>query len=202
LKRQFSIELIDKIRKPDTGNRFVNGLLEVLSVILYPFIIVGGLLVMVFALLLSIYQRLTTTKSNRQADKFVNLQDKAMEKPWEILTETNKIKLYQQYCGEIRFGPIYLKLKSSPTIETLSGKIFGTWFFCYQNGIFLQQWNSTDKANSNLIFVDTDTFDTKIIRENIPSVLWNIVETGNNALNLICDTGREILTFNIDIKEC
>lgn len=201
MTKQFNIELIDKITKPDTGNGFVNGLLKVLSIILYPLLILGGLLFMLFAILLSIFQRLTSTKVQRQADKSADLKDKSIEKQWTILTETNRVKLYQHYGGEIRFGPVYLKLKSNPHIATLTGKLFGDWFFLYQNGIFLQQWNSTDNANTNLIFVDTDNLEVKVIRKNIPSVLWKIVETENKTLELICDTGKEMLTFKIDTTE-
>ena len=201
MNKQFNIELINKIRKPDTGNGFVNGLLKVLSIILYPLLILGGLLFMLFAILLSIFQRLTLSNTQSQADKSTDLKNIDIENHWTILTETNRVKLYQQYVGEIRYGPVYLKLKSNPHITTLTNKLFGDWFFRYQNGIFLQQWNSTDNANTNLIFVDTDNLEVKVIRKNIPSVLWEIVKTDNKTLELICDTGKEILSFKIDTTE-
>jgi len=201
LNKQFNIELIDKIRKPDTGNGFINGLLKVLSIILYPLLIMGGMLFMLFTILLSIFQRLTSTKEQRQADKVADLKDKSAEKQWTILIESNRVKLYQQYSGEIRFGPVYLILKSNPHISTLTGKLFGDWFFRYQNGIFLQEWNSTYNPNTNLLFVDTDNLETKVITKNIPSVLWKIVETENKTLELICDTGKEILTYEINTTD-
>src|SRR5690606_23614753 len=129
------------------------------------------------------------------SDKSGDLIEISIEKQWTTLTETNRLKLYQQYAGEIRFGPVYLKLKSNPHIATLERKLFGDWFFCYQSGIFLQQWNSTDNANTNLIFIDTDNLEVKVIIKNIPSVLWKIVETENKTLELICDIGKKILTF-------
>ena len=201
MNKQFNIELIDKIRKPDTGNGFINGLLKVLSIILYPLLIMGGMLFMLFTILLSIFQRLTSTKEQRQADKVADLKDKSAEKQWTILIESNRVKLYQQYSGEIRFGPVYLILKSNPHISTLTGKLFGDWFFRYQNGIFLQEWNSTYNPNTNLLFVDTDNLETKVITKNIPSVLWKIVETENKTLELICDTGKEILTYEINTTD-
>jgi hypothetical protein len=195
---QFNIEYIKKIKKSETENYFVNGLLKVLSIVVYPIEVFGGLLFMLLLIVLSLWQKLTSTKAQRQADKIDEIKGKSIENQWTILTETNRIKLYQQYSGEIRFGPVYLKLKSNPHIGTLNGSLFGDWFFYYQNGIFLQQWNSTENANTNLMFVNTDNFEAKVIIKNIPSVYWKIVEKENKNFELICDTGKEILTYKIN----
>ena len=90
---------------------------------------------------------------------------------------------------------------SEPANEFLNDKIFGDWFFYYSQGIFLQQWNSLDKPNTNLIFVDTTTFDAKVLQENIPSVMWDIVETDTKELQLTCDTGKEILKYKIELNK-
>src|SRR5437763_1594171 len=103
LARQFHIELINKIRKPDTGNVFVNGLLQILSVILYPIALLVGLFIMLFAIIVSIFQWFTSTKAQRDADKINDEQAKTIEKQWTLLTEQNGIKLYQQYAGDFRF---------------------------------------------------------------------------------------------------
>ena len=201
MNRQFNIELINKLRKSTTGNPFLNGLLKTVLIILYPLLILGSLIFLLVLFLFSIFQRLTSTKVKTEDEESDRQKDKSIEKDWSILAETNQIKLYQQYEGEVRFGHVYLKLKSSPIIETLAGKLFGDWFFCYQNGIFLQQWNSIDTANTSLIFLDTNNFEAKIIRENISSVLWKIVEKENKTLELTCDTGQEILTYKIETIE-
>ena len=83
----------------------------------------------------------------------------------------------------------------------LNDKIFGDWFFYYDKGIFLQQWNSLDKPNTSLIFVYTTTFDAKVLQENIPSVMWDIVETDTKELQLTCDTGKEILKYKIELSK-
>jgi len=127
------------------------------------------------------------------------VQEQEITDQWTILTEQNNLKIFQKYKGEVRFGPVYLNLKSEPPISLLNDKIFGDWFFYYDKGIFLQQWNSADKPNTNLIFIDIITLDIKVLQENIPSVIWDIVETDNKELQLTCDTGKEILKYNIEL---
>ena len=201
MNKKTNIELIDKIRKHETENGLVNGLLKLLLIILYPLLILGVLLIILFAILISIFQQLTSTKAQRQADKSGDIKDEYEENDWTILAETNRVKLYQNYGGQIRFGPVYLRLKSNPHIESLEDNFFGDWFFYYENGILLQQWNSIDNVNTNLIFVDAEKLEVNVIKKNIPSVLWEIKEIENKSLELICNTGNEILTFKIDTTE-
>lgn len=119
---------------------------------------------------------------------------------WSILTNSSGINIYQKYVSEIRYGPAYLNLKSEPEIDYLNNKLFGDWFFTYSNGILLQQWNSTEKPNTNLIFIGIDNLKVQVLKKNIPSVNWEIVETKDRTLELNCDTGKEVLTYKIEIK--
>jgi len=197
LLKQFHIRLTDRIKKPNAGNGFVNILLLIGSIVVYPIVLAFGLFLMVLVSIFSIFQKLFSTK-----DKSSDIaQDYDLNGQWTILTEQNKLKIFQKYRGEVRFGPIYLSLKSEPANQFLNGKIFGDWFFYYSQGIFLQQWNSLDKPNTNLIFVDTTTFDAKVLQENIPSVMWDIVETDTKELQLTCDTGKEILKYKIELNK-
>lgn len=153
---------------------------------------------MLFAGLLSIFQNLTMAKAEKEKMKS-ELTEEANTGQWTIWTGMNGLKIFQKFEGEIRFGPAYLTLKSEPAIKDLDDKTFGDWFFQYKNGLLLQKWNSTETPDTDLIFIDTDTFQAQTIEKNIPSVLWDIVETTNNTLQLNCDTGREILTYKIEI---
>ena len=120
---------------------------------------------------------------------------------WTIWTTINGLKIFQKFEGEIRFGPAYIGLKSEPTILGLQGDRFGDWFFQYQNGIFIQKWNSIDKPDTDLLFIDSDKMETLTIEKNIPSVLWNIIETVDKTLELKCGTGQEIITYKIEINK-
>ena len=193
--RQINIELINKIRKPAEGNRFLNAILNVLMFILYPIIIAVGIIIMLFAGIIAFFQRLTS-----KTDFELESQPTEIEQ-WSILTNINRLNIYQKYVSEIRFGPVYLNLKSKPKIDYLERKLFGDWFFAYSNGILLQQWNSTEKPNTNLIFIGIDNLKVQVLEKNIPSVNWKIVETKDKTLELNCDTGKEVLTYKIEIKK-
>lgn len=155
---------------------------------------------MLFAGLLSIFQNLTMTKDEKGIIKS-ELTEESTAGQWAIWTGINGLKIFQKFEGEIRHGPTYITLKSEPAIKDLDDKTFGDWFFQYKNGLLLQQWNSTDTPDTNLVFIDTDKLETQTIEKKIPSVLWDIVETENNILQLNCDTGREILTYKIEIRK-
>lgn len=195
MPKQFHIQLTDRIKRPNANNGFVNTLLRIGLIVIYPIVWVIGLLLIVLVSIFSIFQKLFSTK-DKSSDIVL---DRDLNGRWAILTEQHNLKIFQKYRGEVRFGPIYLSLKSEPRNEFLNGKIFGDWFFYYGQGIFLQQWNSLDKPNTNLIFINTTTFDTKVLQANIPSVMWDIVETDTKELQLTCDSGKEILKYKIEL---
>ena len=111
---------------------------------------------MILVGIFSIFRKLFSTK-DKNADV---VQDQELNGRWAILTEQNKLKIFQKYKGEVRFGPTYLNLKSDPTIKFLNDKTFGDWFFYYDKGIFLQQWNSIDKPNTGCVswFIKVQTW--------------------------------------------
>jgi hypothetical protein len=151
---------------------------------------------MIFVGIFSVGQRLLST-THKTVDKE---QTKQVQDLWTIFTKQDNLTIFQKFQGEIRFGPVYLSLKADPIIEFLKDKIFGDWFFCYYKGIFLQQWNSTDKANATLIYIDIVTLEIKVLKDNIPSVIWNIVAIRDNQLELTCDTGNEKLVYNLELN--
>ena len=149
---------------------------------------------MAFVSIFSIGQRFLIT-SHKTIDKERTEQS---QKLWTVFTKKNNLTIFQQVKGEIRFGPVYINLKADPIIDFLKDKIFGDWFFYYDKGIFLQQWNLIDKADTKLIFINIATLEIKILKDNIPSVNWNIMTTKDNELQLTCDTENEKLIYNIE----
>ena len=198
--RQINIQLIEKIKKPIEGNRILNGIMNVLVIILFPIILIVGVLIMVFVGIFAFFQKLFS-KPETKLELELGLETESTQiEQWNILTNLNEINIYQKYVSEIRFGPAYLNLKSEPKIEFLENKLFGDWFFIHSNGILLQQWNSSKKPNTNLVYIGIDNLKVKVLKKNIPSVIWKIVETKDKTLELNCDTGKEILTYKIEIK--
>ena len=136
-------------------------------------------------------------KFGRSPNEEVHQED-WYDKTWSVFTSFGDLKIEQRYLGEVRFGPVFIGLKSKPFISSLENKTFGDWFHLLENGVLLQQWNSTDTPDTNLIYIDGKTLKLKTIKENIPSVLWT-VESVENRVKLSCDTGREILTYKIEV---
>jgi hypothetical protein len=197
LIEKIKIELVERIKKPIEGNRFLNGFFHFLTIILYPLIILGGLIFILIMGIYSLFQQLFSSDKNIELP--ATNQTNEPIKELNIWTGTTKVKLFERYKGEIRFGPAYLSLRSEPEIQDLKNKIFGDWNFNYKDGILLQQWLSTDDPNTNLLFLNYKTKKLITIENNIPSVLWNIVETADLRLELNCDTGTEILKYKIEI---
>ena len=120
---------------------------------------------------------------------------------WENFIEYESLIIQKQFAGEIRFGPTFFSLNSNPEIKELNSKIFGDWFYKTENLIFLQQWNSTEKTNTNLVLFNAETNELKRIEKNLNSVLWEMKNENEENLNLICNTGYEIKTYRIK-KNC
>lgn len=181
------MELIDKIKIKRSDNFFY----KILIIICYPFLLIFGLIVMLFAGIISIFQKKEVEEK---------MTENTMEK-WTFLAEYKNAKIFKKYLHEIRFGPAYFELKSEPENLNLNNKIFGDWFYQSENLIFLQQWNSTEKPNTNLLLFNTETNELKIIEKNLDSVLWEMKSENEENLNLICNTGYELKTYRIP-KNC
>lgn len=117
---------------------------------------------------------------------------------WSIFLNSENLNIYQRFEGEIRFGPEYLQLKTEPSIQEFYGKIFGDWFYKTSDGIFLQEWNSLQNANSNLIYIDFKELKFITLQKNIESVFWNMSED-NKYYNLNFNTSFIEIRINKDM---
>lgn len=93
---------------------------------------------------------------------------------WNSCISLGKIELLKQYKGEIRFSYSYYAFKSIPHSNDLTGKTFGDWFYVLDKGILLQQWNSIEEPNAQLVFLDAKTLQLKTLIKGIRSVNWDI----------------------------
>jgi hypothetical protein len=94
---------------------------------------------------------------------------------------------------------MYFDIKTDPTIPGLEDKIFGDWFYRYGQGLLLQKWNSTDKPNTTLMYLDFKDKKITKIQGSINSVIWDIVEREDKKLELNCDTGDKIVKYEIEM---
>lgn len=60
---------------------------------------------------------------------------------WSLFFQQDHLTIYQQFAGEIRFGPTYLLLKMEQFLKEFSGKIYDDWFYQTSDGLLLQEWN-------------------------------------------------------------
>lgn len=115
--KQINIELIDRIRKPIEGTRILNGIINVLIFVLYPIILIVGILIMLFIGGLSFFKRLFSIPDGETKPQQVKTEKLSQIDQWNLFTNLTNLKIYEKYIGEVRFGPAYLKLKSEPKIE-------------------------------------------------------------------------------------
>ncbi|MDY3343970.1 hypothetical protein PG326_01690 [Riemerella anatipestifer] len=160
---------------------------KILLIIIYPFLLILGLIVMLFAGLISLFQKKSIEENST----------KNSSEEWLFFAEYKNVRILKKYLNEIRFGPEYFELKSEPENIDFKNKIFGDWFYKNKNMIFLQQWNSTDKPNTNLLVFDAEKNVLKIVKENIDSVLWEAKNENEENFNLVCNTGYEINTYRV-----
>ncbi|SMC58665.1 hypothetical protein [Moheibacter sediminis] len=176
------MELIKRFKIKRNNNLLLNFII----IILYPFILLIGLIIILIAWIISLFQ---TNQKQENLNNTSNLE-------WTFLVENKNIQILKRYINEIRFGPAYFHLKSEPIIPELKNKIFGDWFFIYENFIFIQEWNSTTTADTNLIVIDSSNNSYKILHKNLSSVLWEM--KNESDLLLICNTGYETETYKIN----
>lgn len=96
------------------------------------------------------------------------------EEAHTVFFENKELKIFSFFAGEIRMGPQYLNLKSEPLIKEIENNIFGDWFYKTERGVYLQKWNSTREANTDLIFINFKTQEVQTIKSNISSVFFTI----------------------------
>ncbi|MEP5341152.1 MAG: hypothetical protein ABJL44_15545 [Algibacter sp.] len=156
------------------------------EVILY---IVFGLLVLAL-----LFQRKQVDKKAEFDSYNHNWNDEL--KNWSNMTSFSELKILSKYAGELRFGPVYIHLKTEPE-NIFEKQFFGDWFYRTEKGVYLQKWNSNPikegvniKINNDLIFYDIIENRIKIIEPGIKSFHWNMEKDQNNKLTLISNNGK------------
>jgi len=202
LNQEIKISFLDKVKRPNTGNKFVDGLLTILTIPLYPVIILFGLLVMVFAGLLSLWQQLTTSKEDLQKQKQDTLETESKSKQWNVFTSTNSIVIEQQLAGSLHWDSgDYLYLKGNPTISYLTGKLFGDWLLVDFGGVFLQKWNDTRNINCDLVFIDFDTLKVTVLQKSLPTKHWATEKINSDEIKFKFTTADNDLTYIVKRTE-
>jgi hypothetical protein len=173
---------------------------KLFGILKIPFVIIYGIFFFIFLLLISAFQKLFGINVKEVPSNEINLREIAKNN-WSELSKNNELIIYQKLIDEIRFGPEYIKIRTEPKIENLENSIFGNWVYKTESGFFLQKWNTIKTAETNLIFINSKNLNIEIIKENIPSVLWEMKRLKNGIFELNCNTGNEELKYEIKLKK-
>jgi hypothetical protein len=196
LNRELKISFLDKVKRPNTGNKFVDGLLTILTIPLYPIILLFGLVVMILAGLLSLWQRLTTSKAELHKQKKDIIETETQSKKWGVFTSTNSVLIEQQLAGSLPWDSgDYLYLKSNPTISYLTDKLFGDWLLSDFGGVFIQKWNNTRNINCDLVFIDFDTLKVTVLQKGLPTKHWTTEKINPDEIKFTFTTVDNDLTY-------
>ena len=180
----------------------MDGLLTILTIPLYPVVLLFGFLVMLFAGLLSLWQRLTTSKEDLQKQKQDTIETESKSKQWGVFTSTNSIHIEQQLAGSLPWDSgDYLYLKSNPTISYLTGKFFGDWLLVDFGGVFLQKWNDTRNINCDLVFIDFDTLKVTVLQKSVPTKHWATEKINPDEIKFKFTTADNDLTYIVKRTE-
>ena len=199
---ELKISFLDKVKRPKTSNKFIDGLLNVITILFYPIILLFGLLVMLFAGILSLWQRLTIKKDDLQKTKLDTVKSENINKQWQVFTSTNHVLIEQKLAGSLPWNSgDYLYLRSNPTISYLTDNIFGDWLLVDFRGIFLQKWNDTRNINCDLIFIDFETLNVSILKENLPTKHWKTEKINADEIKFTFTTSDSDLTYIVSRTE-
>ena len=172
----------------------MDGLFTILTIPLFPVFLLIGFLVMVFAGLLSLWQWLTTSKSDLQKQDILEAENR--NKQWEPFISTNSIRIEQQLAGSLPWDSgDYLHLKSSPTISYLTDKLFGDWLLVDFGGVFLQKWNDARNINCDLVFIDCDTLKVTELQKSLPTKHWTTEKINPDEIKITFIGADNDLTY-------
>jgi len=123
----------------NTGNPVVDALRNILMLLLFPIILAIGLIIMFFAGLFSLGQRLTISKKDRQIAESNEKITFELQQQWSAFTSVDDLAIQKQFAGSLPWDSgDYFYLYSRPEIAYFEDKLFGDWLYVEFNGVFLQ----------------------------------------------------------------
>ena len=119
-----------------TGNPVVDALRNILMLLLFPIILAIGLIIMFFAGLLSLGQRLTSGKKDRQIEKDNEIERLKLQNQWSIFVSVDDLSIQKQFAGSLPWDSgDYFYLYSQPEIAYFEDKLFGDWLYVEFSGV-------------------------------------------------------------------
>ncbi|MDN3582124.1 hypothetical protein [Mucilaginibacter flavus] len=169
-----------------------------MAILLYPIIVLFGIVVMLFVVPLSIWQKLTTSKAQKLENKKAEALQIEKENQWSVFFENQTFTIHQKIAGSLPWGSgDYIHLHSTPTIPYFDGKIWGEWFLVDFGGIFLQRWNHERNIDCDLVYISFDTLEVNLLKQNIPTKHWNTQKSDENEIEFTFSTNNSDITYAV-----
>lgn len=161
-----------------------------LQTFLYTIVMLAALCLFV----LPMFRRPEQQAAKRPATRAPSPED---EQGWELLVETEHIRIEKKYYEEVRFGPACFKLRSIPEVPFLRRGVYGDWFYLHGRYVFLQEWYALYQVDTDLVLIDPFLKDGWVALKKVPSLFYEIQTTEEGGLELVCPDGYDKLHFPI-----
>ncbi|UTW63179.1 hypothetical protein KFE98_03210 [bacterium SCSIO 12741] len=185
------IRLLKKVQKKAEGGLLTRLILILLVLVLFPLLVVAGILVGVYLIVHSIisiglYRTMNARRNTRSSPI------------WNSWLSGKRFQLHRRFEAEIQYGPSYYELKAEPKIGALQSGFYGDWHFPFRQGYLMQKWDSIYETTAQLIYLNLETGEIEVLLDQVPSYDWEAERTTKGTVQLRFDSGAELLVFTID----
>ncbi len=196
--KNFEIILQKKLEKPISNNRSLKAIQPILGLLSWLLWLPFGFVIMLFASLLSLWQKIIMTIKDEKQIVKSSVADESVK--WAIMTGNEKLKLEKRIAGSLPWDSgDYLFLRSNPEIPQLKEKFFGDWFYLGFGGVFLQKWDDIRNINCDLLFIDFETKEIITLLENIPTRFWSAKIKKQNEIEFEFSSEMECNVYRLKL---
>jgi hypothetical protein len=187
---------------PQKKNGILHTVGQLFAGILYPFVLIFGLIFMILAALISFWQRLTITKSELENERNEETESLVNQKEWLPFISIKNINIESQFVGSLPWDSgDYLYLNGDPEILYLTDKLFGDWIHIALGGVFIQRWNNASEIICDLIYIDSDSLQVIELQKQIPSKNWKSENIDPDTVMFTFTTSKFELIYRVNLEE-
>lgn len=163
-----------------------------LMLLLLPFILISGLLLMA---ILGIGRLLVVPFRRKRA--FQNVPGGGRSE-WSDFLVIGPVRIRRKWKGSLPWDcGDYYAVTSEPSIAGLDGACFGEWMFRSGEHLFLQRWDHPPKVKCTLLHVDGKGLQSTAILLDLPSKDWKLTTINTESFLLEVQTSKEIIHYRI-----
>jgi hypothetical protein len=187
--QRFHIRQSSRSRKASSSRDYLGYFSSALGCLIAPFVLLGSLLFAAFLTIAALFGTLTSWVTGRRE---VPPQAAIPPEPWITIGEYAQFTLEKRFEDELRFGPAYYRIRSTPRIPELEGCVYGEGTYPFLDGVLLLRWRTTDPRHlpdSSVVFLDCKTGELdELVR--IRSFCWNAEKVGDSTVRITWEDDR------------